>query len=143
MADFTLNARVQYSPRGDLGRFIEAKLKPGIAASVAEAQGLIVEEAQRLCPVRTGALRDSIHAEDTQETGKTVVGNVVADAPYAAYVEFGTGIRGASSEGAGKGPYSPTWPGMEAQPFLRPALDATREAVRETFHSNLSVSLQR
>lgn len=118
-----LKAKVQYTPRGDGGRFIEARVTRGAIASVAAAQGLIVQEAKTLVPVRTGFLRDSIHSIDPQETGKTVVGNVTADAHYAFFVEFGT-VK------------------MAAQPYLRPALDTTREAVRSIFASNLSVELK-
>src|SRR5262245_30818953 len=64
------------------------------------AQDFIVSEAKSLAPARTGFLRDSIHAEEMEEPGKTLVAPVVADAPYAVYVEFGTSR-------------------MAAQPFLR------------------------
>ncbi len=112
-------------------------------AGVKAAQGLIVQEAKDLCPVDTGFLRDSIAASEPDETGKTVVGAVVASAPYSSFVEFGTGIRGAASPGAGKGPYSPTWPGQPAQPYLRPALDSTRTVVKEAFAGSLSVELKK
>ena len=138
-----LKARVQYTPRGDLGRFIATHITPGIIAGVAAAQGLIVQEAQALCPVRTGALRDSIAASEPDDTGRTVVGTIVASAPYAGYVEYGTGRRG--SESADRGPYNYTmsWPGMTAQPFLRPALDSARDVVREAFAAALSVELKK
>lgn len=142
MAGVSLKARVQYTPRSSAGQFIAATITPGVIASVKAAQGLIVQEAQSMCPVRTGALRESIAAVEPDDSGKTVTGAVEATAPYAGYVEFGTGIRGAASPGAGPYPYSPTWPGMEAQPFLRPALDSTREAVKEVFASNLSIALK-
>ena len=142
MADVSLKAKVQFTQRGDLGRFIETKVTPGVIASVKAAQGLIVQEAKAMAPVRTGNLRDSIAADDPEETGKSVVGAVTASASYAGYVEYGTGIRGSQSAGAGPYPYSPTWHGMEAHPFLRPALDTTREAVKELFASNLSISLK-
>jgi hypothetical protein len=58
---------------------------------------------------------------------------VQATSPHAAYVEFGTGQRGAASAGAGNGPYSETWPGMPAQPYLRPALDTARPAILGAF----------
>lgn len=143
MSDVSMKARAQFTPRGDAGRFVSAVLTPGIIASVRAAQGLIVQEAQSACPVRTGALRESIAAVEPEETGKTVVGEVVAAAPYAGYVEYGTGRRGASSAGAGPYPYNQDWPGMVAQPFMRPALDTTRDAVREIFSSNLSIGLQK
>lgn len=142
MSVASLKASVQYTPRGDLGRFITTTITPGIIAGVAAAQGLIVQEAQTLCPVRTGFLRDSIAAADPDDSGKTVTGAIVATAPYAAYAEFGTGRRGAASAGAGKGPYTMTWPGMVAQPYLRPALDNTRDVVKEAFASTLSLTLK-
>lgn len=137
-----ITARATYTPRGSGGQFIAAKITPAIIKSVAAAQGLIVQEARSLCPVRTGQLRDSIAAAEPEDTGKTVVGQVYASEPHAAFVEYGTGQRGAASAGAGKGPYSASWHGMAAQPFLRPALDSTREAVKGIFNSNLSIALR-
>lgn len=58
----------------------------------------IVSAAQRIVPVDTGELHDSIHSEVSSE-GMFVV----ADTDYAAYVEQGTSK-------------------MAAQPYLRPAL---------------------
>ncbi len=55
--------------------------------------------ARDLCPVDTGRLRDSIHYEVTEEGM-----SLIADAPYAEYVELGT---------------HRTAP----QPFLRPAME--------------------
>lgn len=142
MSDFSVKARVQFAPRSDAGRFITARIIPGLTQSIQAAQGLIVQEAKNLCPVRTGALRDSIAAVQPEETGKTVVGQVEASAPYSAYVEFGTGIRGATGPNPGPYPYSETWSGMEARAFMRPALDTTRDAVREIFASQLAISLK-
>jgi HK97 gp10 family phage protein len=142
MSDVSLKATVTYAPRGDVGRFIEVRLKPGIVASVSAAQDLIVSEAQNLCPVRTGKLKASIKKLEPEFPGKTVVGAVVAEAEYAGYVEYGTGIRGSQSAGAGPYPYNPSWPGMEARPFLRPSLDTTREDVRGIFGSNLAIALK-
>lgn len=58
----------------------------------------IADDARRLCPVDTGVLRSSI--DWVWEGGAALI---VADAPYAGYVELGTSK-------------------MAAQPFLRPAL---------------------
>ncbi|WP_413061930.1 HK97-gp10 family putative phage morphogenesis protein [Sphingomonas carotinifaciens] len=82
---------------------------------------LIVDEAQRLAPVRTGALRDSIRVTDDREgllygklngTGMSVyvgpVGSVEdGDVYYAAFQEFGT-IH------------------MRATPYMRPAIASKR-----------------
>jgi phage gpG-like protein len=55
-----------------------------------------------LAPVDTGALKESI-ATEIDESGKTIIGRVGPNVPYAAFVEFGTGIAGAGSAGAGEG----------------------------------------
>ncbi len=82
---------------------------------------LIVDEAQRLAPVRTGALRDSIRVTDDREgllygklSGKGMsiyigpVGSVDdGDVYYARFQEFGT-IN------------------MRAHPFMRPAIASKR-----------------
>lgn len=142
MADVSLKAKATYTPRGSGGQFIASRVTPGVIASVRAAQGLIVQEAKNNAPVRTGTLRDSIAAGEPEETGKTVVGQVGASAPYAGYVEYGTGQRGAAGPNPGPYPYSSTWEGMEDRSFLRPALDTTREAVKEIFASNLSIALK-
>lgn len=54
------------------------------AVALAEEAARVAREA---CPSETGSLRSSIHVEVT-ESGA----DVVASGPYAAFVEFGTGI---------------------------------------------------
>lgn len=76
----------------------------------------------RLTPVRTGFLKASNVA--------AVSGDEImfrAYRAYAPYVEFGTGHRGGESYKPylpeEEGPaYATYWPGMRAQPFLRPAV---------------------
>ena len=136
-----LQATATYQPRGDLGRYIDVHITPGVRASVEASVKLIEARAKELCPVDTGALRESITSE-VVETSKTVVGFVGTHTDYAAYVEFGTGVAGASSAGAGEGPYAMTWPGMPAQPYMRPAIDESRGPVMELFRSNISVGLR-
>jgi len=67
------------------------------ARAYAEA---VADLAEQLAPVDTGALRASIHVEDGDREGAY---RVVASAPYAQFVEYGT-ARAA------------------AQPFLTPAV---------------------
>lgn len=62
----------------------------------------IAADAKSRAPVDTGYLRSSIHAE-SKSAGKEA--DVMVDAPYAAYVEYGTFK-------------------MAAQPFLTPAVEA-------------------
>lgn len=64
----------------------------------------IVADAQSLCPVRTGTLRDSIQG-DVVVDGWNVMGTVGTDVYYGEYVEFGT--------------YK-----MAAEPYLTPAFEA-------------------
>ncbi len=136
-----LIASATFRPRGDLGRYVESYVTPGVKAAVEASTKLIETSAKALCPVDTGRLRDSI-TSTVEETGKTVVGTVSPNTDYAAFVEFGTGIAGASSPGAGPGPYSPTWAGMVAQPYMRPALDENREAIAELFRSEIALGLR-
>lgn len=121
------------------GQFIAAKVTPAVTACVEAACQLVVQEAKALCPVDTGALSESIDSR-VDEVGATIQGTIYASAPYAGYVEFGTGQRGAGSAGAGPYPYSATWIGHPAQPFLRPALDTAREAVLALFRGQIAFS---
>lgn len=115
-----------------ISRVMQA-IVPAVVAAVTEGCTAIVDEAEAIVPVETGELRDSIHTASVSLIGTQVQGVVVADSPHAAFVEYGTGQRGASSAGAGEGPYSPNWPGMAAQPFMRPALDTARPAIIAAF----------
>lgn len=136
----SLSARVKFTPRNDLGRFVETRVTPAVTASVEAAVDLIYDRSQELVPVDTGELKAS-GVKAVNDTGKTVVGSVSYAADHADYVEFGTGIRGASSPGAGLGPYNENWPGMAAQPYLRPAYDESKEPIKELFRGNLMTGL--
>lgn len=137
----SLSAIARFTPRGDLGQFVQVRVTPAVRASVEAGVQLIQEAAQSYCPVDTGALRDSITYE-VEDTGRSVVGRVGPHTDYAEFVEYGTGRRGAGSPGAGAGPYDENWPGMPAQPYMRPALDGSREPIAELFASNLSLAVK-
>ncbi len=112
---------------------LEALIVPRIIKAIGNGTAAVATEAEAIVPVDTGELRGSIGTTVAWE-GQQVNGSVQATAPHSAYVEFGTGIAGASSAGAGQGiTYSPTWPGMPAQPYLRPALDTGRPAILSAF----------
>ena len=134
-----ISARAQFTPRNGLGQFVQTVITPGVIASVQASVNLIQQAAQRYAPVDTGALRDSITTE-VDSSGATVVGKVGPHVPYAEYVEFGTGRRGAGSADAGEGPYDPNWAGMVPQPYMRPALDESKGSILELFKSNISVT---
>jgi HK97 gp10 family phage protein len=137
-----LRATATYTPRGNMGQFIAAKVTPGALAGAEASANLVLEEAKVLVPVDTGELRESGRVE-TRETGKTAVADVEFTAEHASYVEFGTGIAGAGSAGAGPYSYNMSWPGMPAQPYLRPALDTVRKAIPGVFGSNIALSLKK
>lgn len=106
---------------------------PRLAKAIEQSQAVVADEARAIVPVDTGELQSSIGTGPVELVGSTVSGTVEATAGHAAYVEFGTGQRGAASAGAGAGPYSPSWPGMPAQPYMRPALDTARPAILGAF----------
>jgi HK97 gp10 family phage protein len=99
-------------------RGFNSRLQDAVRNTLGEATNQIVTIAQSYAPVRTGALRDSIHAE---QTGPMSYG-IAADVEYATFVEYGT-VR------------------MLARPFMRPAviegnqliLEAAYEAIQEAF----------
>jgi hypothetical protein len=128
-----MNLRAQSSfQAGDFAR-LEAALVPRITAAVDNATQEVLKVALQRVPVDTGELASSGGAE-SEWKGHAVTGSVSFTADHAVYVEMGTGIRGAESPGAGEGAvYSPTWPGMRAQPYLRPALDESKEAIKDCF----------
>jgi HK97 gp10 family phage protein len=123
------------------GQFMDTVITPGARASVKAACDTIYDRSQALVPVDTGALKSSGVVE-IDDSGRTVVGTVRYTADHAEYVEFGTGQRGAASAGAGAGPYSENWPGMAAQPYLRPAFDETKPAILDLFRSNIATQLR-
>lgn len=132
-----IGARAVFTPRNSSGQFVPAKVAPGVKASVQAVVNLIQQSAQAMCPVETGALRDSI-TTSVDDTGKTVVGTVGPHMPYAEYVEYGTGRRGDPSA-----PYAHVEDkaGQVAQPYMRPALDENKGAILDLFKSNISTSL--
>lgn len=123
---------------------LEAKLtklgmSSGILAPAAErAMELRVEaDAKRRCPVGEypdgsntgGNLRGSIHTA-TQEADGGVQVTTGTPVEYAAFVEYGTGQRGAASGVTPEEGYEyGSSPGMAAQPYLRPAWDGGKKGV--------------
>ena len=116
---------------GDLSR-IESLLVPRIIEAVTVGTQAVFDESQVLVAVDTGELKAS-GSQAVEWKGQKVTGTIVYSAEHAAFVEFGTGIRGSESAGAGPVAYNPTWPGMPAQPYIRPALDAKQGEIKEAF----------
>lgn len=74
---------------------------PETALGVEAAAQAVAAVAREKAPVDTGALRDSISVVEAEGNSR----DVIADVPYANFVEFGTSDT-------------------EPEPFLRPAVEA-------------------
>ena len=122
---------------GDFAR-LEALLVPKLIAGAEAAAKAVLAISQGLVPVDTGALKASGQIS-VEWSGRRVTGYVVYTAAHAAYVEYGTGRRGAESPGAGPFAYTLSWPGMRAQPYVRPAMDIGRQQTVDAFRAALGV----
>lgn len=91
---------------------------------VAEKEGMeiIAEEARRLVPVDTGALQSTIEVQVEGETVNLVAGDG-RDVDYQYYVEFGTSK-------------------MEAQPYMRPAIDTKKNECNKAIAENLQKQIR-
>jgi HK97 gp10 family phage protein len=99
------------------GTSVAAQLQAAIEAAMEETAEAMAATAQSRAPVRTGFLRDSIHAEaETTASGSQVT--LSADADYALFVEMGTSRA-------------------HAQPYLRPAIDAEGPRLPDRIRSHL------
>lgn len=108
-----------------------------------QATQAVQNSAKDLAPVDTGLLRETI-TRQTEKKRKKIVGTVGSYLEYAPYVEFGTGLRGESSEHPpgkrlrfklvkDKKPYQ----GQFAQPFLYPALLDNRKNIENIYKRNV------
>jgi len=126
-----ISAIVGFTPGN---RALALVIGTAVQESVFEVGSTLLSRAKTYCPVDTGALRDSIDMTLSDDKRSAVIAPGV---PYDAYVEFGTGIRGAASPGAGPFNYDANWPGMVAQPYMRPALDEVAGTATATFADNI------
>jgi len=131
-----IKATAQWTPRNNLGQFVSSKVSPAVTASVQAACDAIEQSAKGYCAVRTGALRDSITTTISQGDS-SCRGTVGPTMPYADYVEYGTGRRGSPAPY----PHNPDWPGMVAQPYMRPAIDENRGGLIDLFRNQMAAYL--
>lgn len=95
-------------------RRFEEVLADRLEEALERAVLIVQATAQRLVPVDTGRLRASIESA-VKRIGDTIVrGFVGTNVEYAPHVEIGTGS-------------------MDAQPYLRPAVEAHRPDIRNQF----------
>jgi HK97 gp10 family phage protein len=132
-----ISARATFKPRNDIGQFIQGSIAPAVVASVTASCKLIEDSAKGYCPVDTGALRDSITSA-VSTSGSTTVGIVAPHMPYAEYVEYGTGRSGDPSV-----PHVQTILGQKPQPYMRPAFDENKDAVKEIFRGQIALALRK
>lgn len=138
-----LYAKATYRPRTTSGQFMDAVITPGARASVRATCDTIFDRSQELVAVDTGELKSSGEVS-VDDSGKTVVGTVRYTSEHAEFVEFGTGAAGAGSAGASPNvAYNPDWPGMPAQPYLRPAYDETKPEILDLFRSNIATYINK
>ena len=103
--------------------------------AVGRACLLVERKAKEKAPKGNGALRGSITSEVTVITGE-VIGDVFTPLEYAPYVEYGTGLF-AEKGGRKDVPWHyqddegewHTTSGQHPQPFMRPALNESREEI--------------
>ena len=132
-----------------LGR-MKAEILPDVKRGVDRATIMVEGRAKMLCPTNRyragGELRQSIHPE-TEVRNDSVVGKVSTIKEYAAFVEFGVGIKGQITNRNKKIPlayrqtpwvYTPDdgetfyWTiGNVAQPYLYPALHQSKAEVKQ------------
>ena len=142
---------------------VESEVTQAINRALEICGGKAETYAKKLCPVDTGYLRNSIaHGRtggkmsiDTYRSdnggkrnrpirsGKYEKSIPESDMPtmiigtnveYAPYVEFGTGVRGQSTNKNTKiaVSYKQDWAGQSAQPFLAPALRNNKDRIEST-----------
>ena len=125
------------------------KVKDNVAASMQAIAELMKGTAVMRCPVALeegGRLRGSLESFVEAEPEK-ITGGVGTSVEYGGFVEFGTGLRGQQNPGRYKEPEgivrNQSWPGMAAQPYLRPALYDNEVIIRESIATGVIQGVQK
>lgn len=116
-----LTATASFTPSANLGSFIESKIRPAVQVAMEQACTLVQDRAKALVPVDTGRLRESIDTQITSDALQ-ITGIIAPHTEYAGFVEFGTHRQ-------------------HAEPYMRPAIDETKDQVKDIFVSQLGASL--
>jgi HK97 gp10 family phage protein len=118
----------------DIGQWSDARVKA--IKAIVQGTALDVERhAKERTPVDLGRLRSSIRPR-YRKGG--LEADVFTNVEYAAFVEFGTGVRGAASgvtpaDGYDYGPSA----GMKAQPYMFPAAERNRRRFEKRIKAEL------
>jgi len=146
-------------PSGVLDRMIKqtadgaAILQEEITGAAADSAKTIALGAIAKAPVKTGRLRRSITSE-VVPLAADVQGIVMATAPYARYVEEGTGLYGPKKavilyDRMHKFKIGGSWVsvlgirGMQAKPYMKPAFEEARERVVGLFRDAIFAAVKR
>ena len=125
---------------GDLQKLLEqftGRTQRRLNLNALMAMGrVIVKDAKRRVPVRTGALKKAITVKRPRRGNTVKIGFKPPASRYAHLVEFGTGERVQKKSGRSTGRAA-------AQPFLRPAIDAQFQAAFEKYGENMLRGLLR
>lgn len=137
---------------------LEKKLGRGaMRVALTKASRLVVADAKKRVPVRTGMLKKSLRAKVKTYPRRGVVMAIIGPSrsavvqadfgdgklrtirpsKYAHLVEFGT-----KSHGVWKVKKLSIPPGSPPRPFLRPALEATKDAARAKYAAELAPAIQ-
>jgi HK97 gp10 family phage protein len=142
----------------ELEKFLDAlpeKVQVKIARNAMSAGARVIrDEAKRLAPVKTGALRSSVRVSTRQQINGQITATIRAggktktgDAFYAHFVEYGTEPHAIKPRPKGLfkvlkigGVFvrSVNHPGAKARPFMRPAFDASALKSVDAFAAQLS-----
>jgi HK97 gp10 family phage protein len=114
-----------------LPRAVREEIKAALVKSADELVGM----QKRLAPVRTGALRDSIHYEIEDDGVRAVVST---DLFYSRFVEFGTPPH--ENQGEFKGSENP---GAPARPFFYPAYRALRKRIKSRLSRSVTIGIKK
>ena len=102
-------------------------VEAAVCREIAEAAREAMEDARENAPVGSGPRREARLVDSFSWEADGLTAEMKVANPHAAYVEFGTGVRGAQSTGtAPGGKYDGDWPGMAAQPYMYPAAQRAR-----------------
>ena len=130
-----------------------------LIGAVNKATQLVHGQAKALAPADTGLLRESIHMQ-VKDTGKAVEGRVYTNTEYAAYVEFGTGVKGNGTypyqvEGLSLEYKNKGWAyfdedkgewiytkGQKAQPYMYPALKQNEKTIKQILKQGVHTKLK-
>ncbi len=113
-----------------MAREAPKELRGGLKDANKAAAELVRDEARRIVPQRTGALKRSITAQASASSGRVKAGSAKR-VPYGAPVHFGWPTRPNKGRRWRGGPIAPN-------PFLYEAQDARVDQVRAAFDSAVS-----